>query len=93
MPELLRVKGELLLREAATDEAEEHFQRALEDARAHEVVGWELRAATSLARLWHARRRTRQARSLLLPVYRRFTEGLDTADLVSAKALLDTLRS
>lgn len=90
MPELLRVKGELLLREAAVEDAEDHFRRALEDARGQEVPGWELRAATSLARLWHGQRRTRQARTLLLPVYRRFTEGLKTADLVSAKTLLDS---
>jgi hypothetical protein len=93
MPELLRVKGELLLRDGATDDAEDHFRRSLEDARARGVPGWELRAATSLARLWHGQRRTRPARALLLPVYRRFTEGLQTADLVGAKVLLDTLRS
>jgi predicted ATPase len=91
MPELLRVKGELLLREGARDEAEDHFRRALEDARRQEVAGWEFRAAMSLARLWHGERRAKQARQLLLPVYRRFTEGLETADLRRAKALLDTL--
>ena len=93
MPELLRVKGELLLRDGAIDDAEDHFRRALEDARGRGVAGWELRAASSLARLWHAQGRTRQARTLLVPVYRRFTEGLKTTDLVGAKALLDTLRS
>ena len=92
MPELLRVKGELLQREGAMDVAEDHFLRALEHARRQEVAGWELRAAMGLAGLQHARGRTRQARRLLLPVYRRFTEGLDTADLRGAKALLDTLR-
>jgi hypothetical protein len=46
---------------------------------------------TSLARLWRAQQRTRPARALLLPVYRRFTEGRKTADLRNAKALLDTL--
>jgi hypothetical protein len=92
MPELLRVKGELLLREGTGGDAEEHFRRALEDARTNDMRGWELRAATSVARLWHAQGRTRQARQLLLPVYRRFTEGLETADLVAAKTLLDALR-
>ena len=92
MPELLRVKGELLVRENTTADAADHFGRALALARTQKAAGWELRAATSLARLWHAQRRTRQARTLLLPIYRRFTEGLDTADLRSAKALLDRLR-
>jgi predicted ATPase/DNA-binding winged helix-turn-helix (wHTH) protein len=92
MPELLRVKGELLRHDGALNDAEDHFRRGLEYARSQEVAGWELRAATSLARLWHAQQRTRQARTLLLPVYRRFTEGLKTADLLNAKALLDTLR-
>jgi predicted ATPase len=92
IPELLRVKGELLRYDGALNDAEDHFRRGLEYARSQEVAGWELRAATSLARLWRAQQRTRQARTLLLPVYRRFTEGLKTADLLNAKALLDTLR-
>ena len=56
------------------------------------VLSWELRASTSLDRLWHGQRRPRPARKLPSAVYRRFTEGFGTADLVSAKALLDTLR-
>jgi predicted ATPase len=51
----------------------------------------ELRAATSLARLWGEQSRRAEARNLLAPVYGWFTEGFDTADLKDAKALLDQL--
>jgi len=51
----------------------------------------ELRAATSLARLWREERRRAQAHDLLAPIYGWFTEGFDTADLKEAKALLDEL--
>jgi predicted ATPase len=50
--------------------------------------GWELRAATSLARLWHNQGRRAEAHDLLAPIYGWFTEGFDTADLKDAKALL-----
>jgi predicted ATPase len=89
---MLTIGSAALWLELSLNDAEDHFRRGLEYARSQEVAGWELRAATSLARLWHAPQRTRQARTLLLPVYRRFTEGLKTADLLDAKALLDTLR-
>ena len=52
---------------------------------------WELRAATSLARLWQQQGKNAEARDLLAPVYNWFTEGFDTADLKDAKALLDML--
>ena len=52
---------------------------------------YELRAATSLARLWGEQGRRAEARDLLAPVYSWFTEGFDTADLKEAKALLDEL--
>ena len=51
----------------------------------------ELRAATSLARLWQQQGKRQEARDLLAPVYGWFTEGFDTADLKDAKALLDEL--
>jgi predicted ATPase len=79
MAELLRVKGELLLLRGAPNAvltAEEHFQQALDWSRRQEALSWELRAATSLARLWHQQHRTSLACKLLAPVYRRFTEGL-----------------
>ena len=52
---------------------------------------WELRAATSVARLWRDQGKPQQARELLAPVYGWFTEGFDTLDLKEAKALLDEL--
>jgi predicted ATPase len=54
---------------------------------------WELRAATSLARLWRDQNRSVEAVDLLAPIYAWFTEGFDTIDLKEAKALLDELRS
>jgi predicted ATPase len=65
--------------------------RALEIARRPEARSFELRAATSLARLLRDRGRSDEARALLAPVYEGFTEGFDTADLKDAKALLEEL--
>jgi predicted ATPase len=95
MSELLRIKGELLLLQGAQDAAltaEGHFQQALDWARRQGALSWELRAAISLARLLRDQRRSADALALLQPVYDRFTEGFDTADLKTAKALLDNLR-
>jgi predicted ATPase len=72
-------------------EAEACFQQALAVARQQQAKSWELRAATSLARLWQQQGKKKEARDLLAPVYHWFTEGLDTADLKDAKALLDAL--
>ena len=65
--------------------AEEYFERALAVARQQQAKSWELRAAMSLARLWRNRGKLQQARALLAPVYRWFTEGFDTRDLKEAK--------
>ncbi len=92
--ELLRVRGELILLQdapGATAAAEDHFRQALDWARRQEALSWELRAATSLARLLQAQDRSADAAGLLKPVYDRFTEGFDTADLKAAIALLDAL--
>ncbi len=71
--------------------AERHFARALEIARAQQARSWELRAATSLARLWRDRGRRAEAHDLLAPVYGWFTEGFDALDLKEAEALLEEL--
>ena len=71
--------------------AERYFQRALAVAREQQAKSLELRAATSLARLWRDQDKRRQARELLAPVYDWFTEGFDTLDLKEAKALLKEL--
>ncbi len=88
---LLRIKGELLLSPGAPDcsAAEEYFRRALEQARRQGALGWELRAATSLAGLLHDQAGSSDAKVMLQTIYNRFTEGFDTADLIAAKQLLD----
>ena len=93
--ELLRVKGELLLLQggpSAAATAEDQFQQALDWARRQGALSWELRAATSLARLLRDQGRPADAMTLLQPVYDRFTEGFDTVDLQAAKALIDALQ-
>ena len=92
--ELLRVKGELLLLDGAPEAAtlaEDHFRHALDWARRQDALSWELRAATSLARLRQNQGRSADAIACLQPVYDRFTEGFGTTDLIRAKRLLDEL--
>jgi predicted ATPase len=91
--ELHRRKGEVLLRLADPDptKAEACFHQAMAVAQAQRAKSWELRAATSLARLWRDQGRRAEARELLAPVYGWFTEGFDTVDLRNAKALLNEL--
>jgi predicted ATPase len=91
--EAYRIKGEVVLRFADPDQAEADrcFRRAIEVARNQGAKLWELRAASSLARLWTKQGKRAQARDLLAPVYAWFTEGFDTADLKDARALLDEL--
>ncbi len=67
------------------------FSAAIDVARAQEAKWWELRAATSLSRLWQTQGKTKEARDLLAPIYGWFTEGFDTPDLKDARALLDEL--
>jgi class 3 adenylate cyclase/tetratricopeptide (TPR) repeat protein len=92
MPELFRLKGELLLIQHADEvEAERCVQRAIEIARTNTDRTAELQATTTLARLWHNTGRRGEARTMLAEIYNWFTEGFDTADLKEAKALLDEL--
>jgi predicted ATPase len=94
MPTYLhRLQGELLLQQPVPDasQAASCFHHALEIACQQQAKSWELRAATSLARLWQSQGKRQDARDLLAPVYNWFTEGFDTADLQEAKALLATL--
>ncbi|MEJ0015516.1 MAG: winged helix-turn-helix domain-containing protein [Acetobacteraceae bacterium] len=96
MPELLRVKGELLRLQGAAgaaEFAEASFQDALHLARRQGALAWELRAATSLARLLRDRHGSTGATAVLLPVYRRFIEGFETADLRDARSLLGDTKS
>jgi class 3 adenylate cyclase/tetratricopeptide (TPR) repeat protein len=89
--ELHRLEALALFGLNRLEEAEMAFEAALRIARKQEAKAYELRAATSLARLWGEQGRRAEARDLLAPVYGWFTEGFDTADLKEAKALLDEL--
>ncbi len=92
-PDIYRTAGEIELLAPDHDaaKAQAFFERALEIARAQQARSWELRAATSLARLWRDQGKRAQAHDLLAPVYGWFTEGFETLDLKEAKALLDEL--
>jgi predicted ATPase len=91
--EIHRLRGDLTARLPYSDpaKAEDSFCTALAIAREQGTRGYELRAATSLARLLHEQGRRTEARDLLAPLYSWFTEGFDTADLKDAKALLEEL--
>jgi predicted ATPase len=92
--EIHRLKGALLLQRSADNhpEAEACFHKAISIAQNQSAKSWELRAATSLARLWRQQGKREEARQVLGDVYNWFTEGFDTADLQDAKMLLDALR-
>jgi predicted ATPase len=89
--ELYRLKWALLLQQAVPDTGQVAacFHQALDIARQQQAKSWELRAATSLARLWQSQYQRQDAYDLLAPVYHWFTEGFDTADLQEAQALLE----
>jgi predicted ATPase len=96
--ELYRLKGELTLSQFGVqleakrqEEAEACFQKAIEVARKQQAKSLELRASTSLARLWQQQGKKAQAHHLLSEIYGWFTEGFDTKDLQEAKALLEEL--
>jgi predicted ATPase len=91
--EIHRVAGEIALRSPVPDtaKAESHFTAALAIARRQQAKSWELRIATSYARLMRDQARAREAYDLLAPVYGWFTEGFATKDLKEAKTLLDEL--
>src|SRR5215467_7523736 len=91
--EIYRLKGELLLQQSSDNatEAGNCFHHARAIARSQQAKSFELRIATSLARLWQSQGKRQEAHDLLAPVYNWFTEGFDTTDLKEAKALLDEL--
>jgi len=93
--EVHRIAGEIALKspEPDAEKAEAYFDRALAVARRQQAKSWELRAATSMARLWRDQGKRQQAHELLTPIYGWFTEGFDTLDLREAKTLLDNLRA
>jgi predicted ATPase len=90
--ELRRLEGDLILATGgAPEEAAARYQQALDISRTQDAKSLELRAATSLARLWRDQGKRAEARDLLAPLYAWFAEGFDTGDLKDAKALLDEL--
>ena len=90
--ELHRLRGEALLAGAGTpSEAEAAIEQSIAVARRQNAKSWELRGATSLARLRRQQGRREEAIALLAPIYTWFTEGFDTADLKEARTLLDKL--
>jgi DNA-binding SARP family transcriptional activator len=91
-PELHRLRAEILHTLGRDAEAEADLRTAIEVAQRQSAKSWELRATTSLARLWQAQGRGQEARPVLADVYNWFTEGFDTRDLQEARALLEELR-
>ena len=93
LPELLRMKGSLLLQsERNRDEAATYFMQALELSRSQRARAWELRIAIDMATLLAGRGEINSARELLQPVTAHFLEGVNTADVKAAEHLLATLR-
>jgi len=92
-PDLHLIAGEfaLMAPTPAVETAEQHFGQALAVARAQRAKAWELRAATSLARLWCHQGERERAHDVLAPVFGRFTEGFDLPDLTEAGTLLAEL--
>ena len=91
--ELHRLRDELLRRDDGHESgAEACFQKALEISRNQSAKSLELRAATSLARLWRDQGQKKKASDMLAPVFDWFTEGFDTADLMDAKSVLEAVR-
>src|SRR5215469_7491530 len=93
LPEALRINGEILMQSNPSDleSIEDCFTRSLDCARGQGALSWELRAATSLARVWTQHGRLVNAAALLRPIYARFTEGFGTTDLRAAKTRLGGL--
>jgi class 3 adenylate cyclase/predicted ATPase len=89
--ELHRLTGSVLLAQNKLDESQACYQQAIRTAQDQHAKSLELRAATSLARLWGEQGRRAEASDFLAPVYGWFTQGFDTADLIEAKALLAEL--
>jgi predicted ATPase len=89
LPEAHRLRGTFLLGQEDAVGAEACFRQALDVARRQQARSWELRAATSLGRLWHQQGKREEVHDLLADVYGWFTEGFDSIDLQEAHALLE----
>lgn len=90
-PELYRLRGEVFSALRQNAEAEEQYRLAIELAITQASRSWQLRASTSLARLWRGDEKRGEAAALLVPLYDWFSEGFETPDLLEAKALIEEL--
>ncbi len=91
MPEMLRIKGDILAGSGHAAEAERTLRKSLDLSRRQSAVGWELRGAISLGRIWERAGQPADVRALLTPLVARYQEGLQTRDLIAARELLSTL--
>ena len=91
LPEVLRCKGWILMRDGRDDEAEANMRASIDCARQQQARSWELRSSTMLATFLVSRGQSDAARNLLSPIYEWFTEGAETRDLVEARELLESL--
>ena len=91
LPEVLRCKGWILMRDGRDHEAEANLRASIDCARQQQARSWELRSSTTLATLLASRGQCDAARNLLSPIYEWFTEGAETQDLVEARELLESL--
>jgi predicted ATPase len=89
--ELLRIRSELLMPSGNDVQAAVHLRAALERSHRQDALAWELRAATSFARMLQRQGLSDDARAILAPVYERFTEGFETPDLRTARTQLAAL--
>lgn len=91
MPEMLRIRGDILCRSGKIAEAEACLRNSLALSRRQSALGWELRGAISLGRMWRDAGRSSEARTLLSPLVMRYSEGLKTHDVRAANDLLKSL--
>jgi tetratricopeptide (TPR) repeat protein len=91
LAEILRLKGWILSLKGDLAGAERNYLASLDWAREQQARSWELRTATSLARLWQTQRKCKEAHDLLAPIHGWFAEGFDTKDWIEAKELLGEL--
>jgi predicted ATPase len=93
LPDLLRVKGEILMAYSDVNEGEDHLRQSLKFAQARGLLSYQLRTGISLAKIWAKQERKGEALELLGSIYDKFAEGFGTKDLVCASDLLQQLRS
>lgn len=91
MPEMLRIRGDILVRTGHAAEAEHSFRKSLDLSRRQSALGWQLRGAISLGQLWRQAGKAGEARALLTPIVAQYQEGLETRDLRAARELLGAL--